>query len=249
MFPGWQVRVWDGAAARSQLEATDRELGLTLARDFDGAQQLAVKADIARYSILYTHGGLYVDADLECLRPFAHFLHPTKPTAMMRNLYDAIEKQHLSHTNNSIFCMPLPRSGAARDMLVHMSKLPLPQTTKAVLEYGGPKALYDILTGHDVQWVPSDMFEPIQIHTMNVYGVRGDRARAMFPFAYTIHSYGMSWVNSTGRRILMTLAKSTALIIQQRTVLVFVLLALLLVFVPVCAVFIALWAQGKTRGT
>lgn len=245
MFPDWTVRVWDGAAARAQLEATDRELGLNLVGAYDEARKLAVKADIARYSILYTYGGLYVDADLECLRPFAHFLHPTKPTAMMRNLYDAIEKKHLCHTNNSIFYIPLVKSGVAKDMMVHMSATPLPQSTKAVLTYGGPKALFNVMSRYDMQWVPTDLFEPIQIHTMNMYGVRGDAARAAFPYACTVHTYGMSWVNGTGRRVLLALAKSASAIMQQRTVLLFVLFVLILVILPVCVVFVTLWAKQK----
>jgi hypothetical protein len=245
MFPGWEVKVWDGEAARAQLVATDQELGLGLASAFDGAKKMAVKADIARYSMLYTFGGLYVDADLECLRPFAHFLHECQPTAMMRNLYDAIEKRHLCHTNNSIFHIPLPKSGVALDMLTHMATRPLPVTTQDVLMYGGPKALYQMLKKYPVQWVPTDMFEPIQIHTMNMYGVRGDAARAVFPYAFTVHTYGMSWVAGPGRKALVAVAKGAALVMQQRTVLLFILVAVLLVLLPVCVVFIVLWAKCK----
>jgi hypothetical protein len=247
MFSGWEVRVWDDASIRRELAATDKELGLDLVSVYDGAAKMAVKADIARYPILYTHGGLYVDADLECLRPFAHMLLPDRVTAMTRNLYDVVERRHLARTNNSIFYMPQRKCAAALAMMRRIATRPLPSTTEQVLTYAGPKALFEVLTTTpgDVQWLPVDMFEPVQIHTMNKHGLRGDAARAAFPFAFTAHTYTMSWLPSSGRRLLFSVSKTMAYVLQQRTLLAIILLVVLLVFVPVCAVFITLWAVSR----
>jgi hypothetical protein len=43
---------------------------------FDEAWNYALKADIARYEIIYRYGGVYVDADCACLRPL-DILHYT----------------------------------------------------------------------------------------------------------------------------------------------------------------------------
>jgi inositol phosphorylceramide mannosyltransferase catalytic subunit len=66
LHPGWTVRLWG-----------DDELGwLTNRPLFDRAEQLVpadavgqFRADLARYEILATYGGVYVDCDLEPLRP------------------------------------------------------------------------------------------------------------------------------------------------------------------------------------
>jgi len=60
--PDWTIKVWDDEDAAS--------FGLTNKKSFDRAQNFGEKSDIFRYEILYRHGGLYVDTDFECIRPF-----------------------------------------------------------------------------------------------------------------------------------------------------------------------------------
>ena len=40
----------------------------------DPARNLAERADVLRYEILRRHGGVYVDVDVECLRPLDDLL-------------------------------------------------------------------------------------------------------------------------------------------------------------------------------
>jgi mannosyltransferase OCH1-like enzyme len=64
MHPGWRVRTWrdwEIPALRHQLR-------------FDRASSPAAKADIARLELLYRYGGIYVDTDVEPLRPFDDLL-------------------------------------------------------------------------------------------------------------------------------------------------------------------------------
>lgn len=58
--PGWQAITWRPADY----------LPLRNQREYDDATSYAQRADIARYEILHRHGGVYVDTDFECLRPF-----------------------------------------------------------------------------------------------------------------------------------------------------------------------------------
>ncbi len=60
--PAWRYILWQ----RSDIE----RFGLINQKQFDEATVPAVKADIARYEILYRLGGLYVDTDFLCLKPF-----------------------------------------------------------------------------------------------------------------------------------------------------------------------------------
>ncbi len=65
--PDWEYKLW-----------TERDIqafGLTNKKLFDAACNYGEKSDIARYEILYRMGGLYVDTDFECLRPFDVFHH------------------------------------------------------------------------------------------------------------------------------------------------------------------------------
>lgn len=62
--PGWEFRVW-----RPEDLAWLRNRGL-----FDRAESYAQKADIARYEVVHRFGGVYLDTDMECLRPLDDLL-------------------------------------------------------------------------------------------------------------------------------------------------------------------------------
>src|SRR5205085_7912697 len=56
--PGWDHKIWtDSNRPRFTNEA-----------EFLGADNFAIKADIARYELVYKHGGVYLDTDTECLK-------------------------------------------------------------------------------------------------------------------------------------------------------------------------------------
>ena len=60
--PDWEYRLWTDEDAKV-FPMKNREL-------FESATNFGEKADIFRYEILYRHGGLYADTDVECLRSF-----------------------------------------------------------------------------------------------------------------------------------------------------------------------------------
>ena len=60
--PDWEYKLW-----------TDKdieELNLINIKYYKNGKNLGEKSDIARLEILYRFGGLYIDTDFECLRPF-----------------------------------------------------------------------------------------------------------------------------------------------------------------------------------
>ncbi|MCC7271024.1 MAG: glycosyltransferase [Alphaproteobacteria bacterium] len=63
--PGWEYRLWTDADLRAFVAAEAPEL---LAM-FDGYAQQIARVDMARYVILQRLGGLFVDLDMQCLRP------------------------------------------------------------------------------------------------------------------------------------------------------------------------------------
>jgi mannosyltransferase OCH1-like enzyme len=64
--PGWELRQWSGPEELYPLRNQDV---------YDRAREIApdhvgqLRADVLRYEILARYGGVYVDADFECLRP------------------------------------------------------------------------------------------------------------------------------------------------------------------------------------
>lgn len=57
--PDWEYRLW-----------TNEDLkDIVNVEQFDNIKEFCGKADIMRYEILYKYGGVYLDADLECIEP------------------------------------------------------------------------------------------------------------------------------------------------------------------------------------
>ncbi len=60
--PNWQIILWR--------DNDVKKFGLKNQAKFDAATNWGAKSDIARYEILYRHGGLYIDHDFECFSSF-----------------------------------------------------------------------------------------------------------------------------------------------------------------------------------
>ncbi len=65
--PGWRIEDWDDERVST--------FPLTNKYAFEHAEDIApmnvgqLRADILRYEVLHLHGGVWVDADMECLKP------------------------------------------------------------------------------------------------------------------------------------------------------------------------------------
>jgi mannosyltransferase OCH1-like enzyme len=68
IHPDWEYILWDDEKIENLIEKTE----------YINLYNLCVypvqKTDIARIVILYHYGGLYVDMDMECLRPFDNYI-------------------------------------------------------------------------------------------------------------------------------------------------------------------------------
>lgn len=64
--PGWSYHLWGNADIPS--------LNLETQSLYDRAWCGAMKADVLRYELMYRHGGVYVDIDIECVKPFDDLL-------------------------------------------------------------------------------------------------------------------------------------------------------------------------------
>lgn len=65
--PEWDYKLW-----------TDKDVesfGMVNKKLFDAVENKGLKSDIFRYEILYRHGGLYMDTDFRCIKPFDDLMY------------------------------------------------------------------------------------------------------------------------------------------------------------------------------
>jgi len=74
MHPGWEVRVWD----RGTLGWIENVWVWTI-------NNPTLQSEIARFEIVNRHGGIYMDADMECVRPIGDLVTGLNAFASMRN--------------------------------------------------------------------------------------------------------------------------------------------------------------------
>lgn len=90
--PDWDYRLW-----------TDENLpSLRNKRQFDEMQEMAGKADILRYELLYDHGGVYIDADTICLNPLEDFFLQNDSFACWENEYSVTGLIHNGHLGSCV---------------------------------------------------------------------------------------------------------------------------------------------------
>lgn len=176
--PEWDLRLW-------------RESELDWLRNqalFDRAGSYAQKADIARYEIIHRFGGVYLDADMESLRPIDTLLDGL-------DFFAAYESN--GHVCNSIFGAAAgspPLSEVIRQLpascVLHRRGSIATQTGPGLLTRclhgGGWEA-----RGTRIRLFPPPFFYPY--HWSEPWR-RDDR----FPTAYAVHHWSDSWKDQRG---------------------------------------------------
>jgi hypothetical protein len=68
--PDWEHRIWDETSIISLMAGLDRRW----AKVFSSQPDALGRADVARYCLLHTFGGVYADMDTTCMRPIGPLL-------------------------------------------------------------------------------------------------------------------------------------------------------------------------------
>ena len=183
LHPDWEFLFWD--------EETIVGLGLANRDLYQNAHAIAPRApaqfaaDVVRYEVLYSYGGVWVDADFECQRPIDGLIGGL--TDLTGWLVWEVEGIWL---NNAIMAMPAGHS-LMRDAI---DKLPAnieakEPATNSVLS--GPQFITPLaLTTTDpVMYLPKDYFYPYLWNEL-------DRGGESFPDAFAVHH----WNNQRTRR-------------------------------------------------
>lgn len=179
--PDWEYILWTETEVNA-MPMQNRQL-------YDAATNYGEKSDIARYEILYQHGGLYVDTDFECLKPMLTFHY----------LYDFYIGIQPLDTN--IMQLGVGIIGAAREhplLKIAIDSLPHSKT-RQVIARTGPLYFTDIFCSHAFKVpginiaMPPTYFYP-RGYTQSV----DDRTTWIRPESYAVHHWAGSWLKPEG---------------------------------------------------
>lgn len=147
IYPGWDYILWD-----------DSSLGwLRNKRLFDRAAEFVpghavgqLKADIARYEILFRYGGMYVDCDFQALKPIDNLIHKDK---------FAVRQPDRRTIANGLIGVP------GRDPSMEECWRELPRRAgkfkgRSAAAISGPHLFGPIAHKHSFQILPSKLFFP-----------------------------------------------------------------------------------------
>ena len=171
--PGWHGRVWrDADLPRLRNQA-----------EFDRSGSWAQRADVARYEILLGHGGVYLDTDMECVRPIgdlldgvAAFAGEERPGYFGNAVLGAIP----GHPWMAAVVVALPAAACERFL---------------VLDQTGPGFLTAVTQRRDdVTVFPPETFYPFA-------SIDQTRERPVGNHTYAVHHFRKSWAESECERI------------------------------------------------
>jgi mannosyltransferase OCH1-like enzyme len=90
LHPEWEYKLW-----------SEKELGwLAHKGEFDSAQLMSIKSNIARYEVVWNYGGVYMDMDFDPVRPLdglladASMLVCPERSGLLGNAFFAAAQQH-----------------------------------------------------------------------------------------------------------------------------------------------------------
>jgi inositol phosphorylceramide mannosyltransferase catalytic subunit len=166
LHPGWDHRIWTDA---NRPTFTNEE-------QFSAADNFAEMADIARYELLYRHGGVYVDTDTECLRSIEPHLDRVEAFAVEAGEEHTIQTTPMGAT---------PRHPWLASLIERLPEAM--ETGWGNMHRTGPKFLTRVTVDRpDVTIFSNELFAPGPD--------RADRTRA-----YSIHHAARSWDTSVER--------------------------------------------------
>ncbi|HEY1696528.1 MAG TPA: glycosyltransferase [Polyangiaceae bacterium] len=177
--PDWTFRVW-----------SERNLPpLRNQRLFERASSYAQKADIARLEILHRFGGVYVDADVECLRPFdggllqsvTCFCAEESPRYYCTAILGSVPGHPL--IDAVIRAMPVAVAAAPGAGPVVQTG---PVLFTRVLHDRQERGLDDVVVFPSALFYPYHWSEP-------------HKRRGPFPHAYAVHHWAGSWKQQLGK--------------------------------------------------
>lgn len=179
LHPGWEVRTW-----------TESDLSWLRNRaEFDDANLLSSKANIARYEIVLREGGMYVDCDFEPLRSFEEVLDGA----------DLVVGEQTPGTfNNALF------AAAAGHPVLEYAVEQLPESHRARRDAISPQRTGPNFWTRCVRRRCAELgITPRVLTRDQIYPyvwTQPDLRPLGFPQAYAVHHWARSWHDQAAQR-------------------------------------------------
>lgn len=187
VMPDWDIREWN--EHNFDIESNQ------YAKEAYEQRKWAFVSDYARLKILYEYGGVYLDTDVEALKPLNKFLvhgafagfeddESIAPVIMGAQRGNAWIRDHLEDYDNRCFILPSGELDITTNVMA--------MTEKSIACHGFvPNGKYQVLT-HDAHIYPSEWFCPLSC----AYGTM-----RITENSHTIHYWNASWL-PYGRRLI-----------------------------------------------
>ena len=191
--PTWEYRLWTDEMNRDFI-AQSYAWFLPI---YDSYTDNIKRADAIRYFLMHHYGGVYVDLDLQCLKPLdrlldgEEFVMGWEPTAHVTQFVR--ENRGLSR----FLCNAFLAARAAHPFWEHVFKhLVESKDARAVLDATGPflltRAYNSYADAQRITIVPSDLLYPISLDEYRHETFEIDQVRGIEK-AYAIHYWRRSW--------------------------------------------------------
>jgi len=176
--PAWKHYLWT--------DKHIKELNLFNIKLFNKTKNNGQKSDILRYELLYRFGGIYVDTDFECLKPFNNLLTLKFFTGIA---YPSDIEMYIGLIGSA------PKHPIIKACLTNMKdvkwRTPVDVMTTSGNYYFTRCFMNNTKT--DTVALPMDYFYPLSNHKRDIKD-RTERLAFVKDCSYAIHHWGVSWV-------------------------------------------------------
>lgn len=178
-----------------------KKLNLYNSQQYQASSNLGVKSDIARYEILYKYGGIYVDTDFECLRPFDNQF-------LSRSFLAGQLFSYSPQLANGLIIAE-PKSKFLKIIIESLPQYPGDMSPMEVLRYCGPFYISELLWKHHLQLdnilvLPSQYFYPWPNYERHRAGQRYDWVSEE---SAAIHHWESSWMKKRTNNKMLDIIK------------------------------------------
>jgi len=190
--PEWEYRLWTDEDNRNLI----KEYFPKFLKMYDSYDKPIYRADIARYCIIYIHGGVYADLDFECLKPLDE---------LIENDTCFFGLEPVEHWNGKhVVCNALFGAVAKTDIFVYFLREIYKRSVKNIrkdpVDLTGPKLVTDVLMMRGINGVKiyrSEIFYPECAKNDSKIQNRVQvlkKGREKLKNAYATHHWMKSWV-------------------------------------------------------
>lgn len=213
---------------------------------FNNMPKMIQKIDVAKYMILYIHGGIYVDMDSECVKSIDTLIENKQ--IMIVKLDETLPARLMIYgtykdTLQNNFLASIPK----HDFWIHCLKLiynedmnqkSMELHEKWIFRTTGPglitNAFYSYNNNDNISLVGSDIVDPLTVCDYIKYDCYNNDCKDIFPSVYTIHHYGSQndkygWISDFGKNNMNFICTMKSYYIQIILSILLVIFAIIIV--------------------